>query len=86
MTTRTPLRRNGRGTLSSVPVSLVSVCQPSFVLPPSFDSDLVELFLPKGFYNEESFDSFNCCCVNGVYWVRKYYVRLDTIFVIPKCA
>ena len=38
-----PSAADGRGTLASVLVSLVSVCQPSFVLPPLFDSNLVEL-------------------------------------------
>ena len=36
-----------KGTPSGVLVPLFPVCQPSFVLPPSFDSDLVELFKTK---------------------------------------
>ena len=38
-----PLRRNGRGTPSGVLIFWISVCQPSLVSPPLFDSNVVKL-------------------------------------------
>ncbi|APP31840.1 hypothetical protein AT570_13860 [Acinetobacter baumannii] len=38
-----PLRWNGRGTPSGVLIFWLSVCQPSLVSPPLFDSNVVKL-------------------------------------------
>ncbi|AUM26880.1 hypothetical protein BVD86_08165 [Acinetobacter pittii] len=55
-----PLRRNGRGTPSGVLIFWVSVCQPSLVSPPLFDSNVVKLL-----YTQRS----PLCVLFLLYWL-----------------